>query len=148
MEWVNWIENIVIILTLAVLAVEDVKMKSIDVRCIAGIGLVSLAYGVIRCAVWSAKCSLILIIAGIVFVGFLLIMSVVLKAIGLGDVAVLCMLILAKGVVFAVSTFMLAVTIMAVVVILLLTMRKLRRKDKVAFVPYIALAAMGVMICV
>ena len=148
MEWVNCIENIVIIIVLAVLSVEDVKMKSIDVRCIAGIGSVSLIYGIIRCAFYGVKWNVTLIVAGIVFVGFLLVMSVVIKAIGLGDVAVLCMLIPVKDVVFVVSVFILAVTIMAVVVTGLLIAHRLRRKDKVAFVPYIALAAMGVMVCV
>ncbi|MBQ4283957.1 MAG: hypothetical protein IJB96_08535 [Lachnospira sp.] len=143
----RFVINVLVMVSLFILAVQDIKSKCVSVRAVVGLGFLSLVYGLYRLNFQNVTISPLLVIAGIVFMVFLLIMSIVLKALGMGDVIVTGMLLPVKGVVFTVSTFMLAVTLMAIVVTCGIMMKKVRRRMSVAFLPYMTVAALGVMIC-
>ncbi len=140
------IENVLVIAVLVMWSIEDIKKKSIDVRWLAGIGLVSLMYGTFKWIAGGCNTERMMLMAGAIFVVFLTVMSVGINALGLADMIIMCMLIVVKGVVFAVSTFMGAVTVLAIVVTVLFVSKKVSRKQQFAFVPYIGVSALGVMI--
>lgn len=142
------IENIVVLVVLVCLALEDAKCKSIDMKHIIGVGVFSIAYVIIKRICCGDDVESMLVMAGAVFVALLLIMSLVLKSLGMGDVVILVLLMMVKGVVFAVCTLVTAITILAVVATGLMLSRRVKRKDTVAFVPYICVSALGVMFCV
>ncbi len=143
-----FIENVVVLGMLAWWAIQDIRAKSVGLRGIIVIGMLSFIYSIVKYYIYGCETYPTVIVAGIIFVVFLLIMSVGVGALGVADVAIICMLIAIKGVVFAVGVFMIATTIMATVVMLFMVVGRIKRKDSVAFVPFMWVASLVVIICV
>lgn len=130
---------------LTVLSVIDIRRKSIGIGTMIGLGGICVlyaAYKVNQCG-WNKNS----LIGTAAFSVFLLLLSVGVKALGLGDVGVLLMLICVKGLIFAVSVFVTAITLMPLSMIFMLRFRKVTRKSSVPFIPYLCVSSLGVMLC-
>lgn len=140
----DYIIDAVMLVVLSVFAIEDIRKKSLGIKPVVSVLIVSLLYRGYHIYIAGIKWEEVLA-AGIFIL--LLTAAAFFKMIGLGDVAVMLMLNMAKGFIFAFSVFAIAVTVAAVISVLLLCLRRVGRKYAMPLVPYICIGSVGVMLC-
>lgn len=140
----QYIVNVIMIVVLGIFAVEDMRRKSLGIKQVIAVLLVAMLYRAYRIYMEGISWEEILA-AG----GFILLLSAAafFKMLGAGDVAVMLMLNMAKGFVFAFSVFAIAITAAAVMSIILLCLRRISRKYSMPLVPYICIGSVGVILC-
>lgn len=140
----NCIADAVMIVVLGIFSLEDIRKKSLGIKQVIAVMTAALlyrAYSVRETGIkWEEA------FATGVFISILA-AGTLLKIIGGGDVAVMMILSLVKGFVFAFSVFVIAVTVAAVISILLLCIGRVGRKYAMPLIPYICAGALGVILC-
>ena len=136
------VENFIMIILLLMLSAEDIKYKSISVIKLAAARVAAIIYKVV-----FGETDINSIFIGIIFLTFMLVISVATKCIGIGDVAVLVIIAVVKGSIFAINTFLIAILFSFVVSAVLLILRKVTRKYSMPFIPFLGVGMLGVMIC-
>lgn len=140
----KYIVNVVMIVVLGIFAIEDIRKKSIGTGQVIAVLFTAMLYrGYFIC---MSGINLEEVLAAGVFV-LVLSAAAFFKMIGVGDVAVMLMINMVKGFVFAFSAFAIAITAAAVISILLLCLRRVGRKYSMPLIPYICIGSMGVILC-
>lgn len=140
----QYIVNVIMISVLGIFAIEDIRKRSLGIWQVIAVMFAAVLY--------RGYC---IYIAGITWAQvleagvFILVLSAAAfcKMIGVGDVAVMLAINMAKGFVFAFSAFAIAITAVSVISILLLCLRRIGRKHSMPLVPYICVSCMGVILC-
>jgi len=140
----NYIINSVMLVVLVIFSIEDIRKKSLGIKQVIAVILAALLYRGYRICMSGIKWEEILA-AGIFML--LLTAAAFFKMIGAGDIAIMLMLNMAKGFVFAFSVFLTAVTAAAVISVLLLCLGRVGRKYAMPLVPYICVSSVGVVLC-
>lgn len=140
----KYIVNAVIVAVLGIFAVEDIRKKSLGIKQILVVLFAAVLYrgyciymtGISREEILTEGVFILVLAAAAFF-----------KMIGTGDVAVMLILNMTKGFVFAFGVFAIAITLAAVISILLLCLRRIGRKYSMPLVPYICVGSVGVILC-
>lgn len=140
----QYIVNVIMILVLGIFAIEDIRKKSLEIWQVIAAVFAAVLYRVY--CIYIAGISWVQVLAAGAFI-LMLSAAAFFKMIGVGDVAVMLVINMAKGFVFAFSAFAIAITVAAVISILLLCLRRIGRKYSMPLVPYIWVSCMGVILC-
>lgn len=136
------IKNIIVCIVLMLLSLEDIRYKSIYMY-----QLIILMVAAVLYRIFAGQFTF----SGLIIEMFLWIilgvLSFVTGFIGLGDVMVLFTLTCVMGQTFAALVFILAVTIMSVLMTGRLVFAKIDMKKSIPFIPYIFISTMGVLLC-
>lgn len=139
----NYILNSILMVALFLLSIEDIRHKSIRLwELIISIGIaVSYSY-------FSDLYGLKYIVISILIFCVLLWANAVTKCFGTADILVIFILNCVKGIVFSIIVFGMAITLAAVVNIVLYIKKKVGLKSTIPFIPYIGICTLGAIICV
>ncbi len=140
----HYIIDTVMIVVLGIFSIEDIRKKSLGIKQVIAVTLAALLYR--GCRIYMTGIKWEEVLAAGIFI-LLLAVAAFFKMIGAGDVAVMLMLNMAKGFVFAFSVFSIAVTAAAVISVLLLCLGRVGRKHAMPLVPYICVGSVGVVLC-
>ena len=77
----------------------------------------------------------------------LLLAGVAKKMLGMADVVVAFILIIINGPIIAIQTFVTALTMAGCVSVIMLVMKRVNTKTNIAFLPFVFLSYMGVIVC-
>lgn len=138
------IVNVVMTVVLGIFAIEDIRKKSLGIwQVIAALFAAILYRGY---CIYMAGINRGQTLASGIFI-LVLAAAAFFKMIGVGDVAVMLVINMAKGFVFAFSAFVIAITAAAIMSIFLLCLRRIGRKYSMPLVPYICIGYMEVILC-
>lgn len=134
------ISDIIVIISLIISSIQDFKYKKISLWIISFSALLLLVLSIFK------KSGLITIIGGVI-VGIIVIsISIITRSkIGIGDGIVLIMTGIVLGFWRNLELFMYALSIAALISILLLILKKVKKKDSLPFVPFILISYLIVL---
>lgn len=138
------IVNVVMTVVLGIFAIEDIRKKSLGIWQVIAALFAAILYrgyciymvGINRGQTLASGIFILVLAAAAFF-----------KMIGVGDVAVMLAINMAKGFAFAFSAFAIAITAAAIMSIFLLCLRRIGRKYSMPLVPYICIGYMEVILC-
>ena len=85
---------------------------------------------------------------GMIFVAFVALLAFLSKGLGMGDIAVIFIMTVVKGGKFVITVFLLSLILVMAVSIIMILAKKVDRKTRLPFIPYLGICSLGVIICV
>jgi Flp pilus assembly protein protease CpaA len=139
------IVNLCIIIWLLILSYEDIKLKTVPVWQLAGLGIFCVINELLRKTLPEFTADGCL--AGAFIGAAILLFSILTDMIGKGDgIAFLCL-----GVAFGgtelIKIVLLSLGLICVAAVILIIFKRVHKKTRLAFMPYIFLAVLGVVLC-
>lgn len=121
---------------------EDIRHKSLSAESLLVCCTAAVVTGIITDKFMASQ-----YISGAIFIALLAAVSIITNCIGMGDVVVSAIILCLKGTVFTVLVFTFAMTLLGVINIIRILVRKVSRKYTVPFVPYMGICAAGMVLC-
>ena len=121
---------------------EDIRHKSLSAESRLVCCTAAVVTGIITDKFMASQ-----YISGAIFIVLFAAVSIFTNCIGMGDVVVSAMIFCLKGTVFTVLAFTFAMTLLGVINIIRILVRKVSRKYTVPFVPYMGICAAGMVLC-
>ncbi len=140
---------------LVVMAIQDIKRRSISLNsillmalCLILVSVLDVSNGKLIFLGTDTITDVNNLIGTSVFTLIFLIYALVTKCIGYGDVVILLISSLFMGWLYALKVFVLALIVMIVVAIIGIHLKKLSYKQQIPFIPYLLIGQMGVALFV
>ena len=152
MLWVGYLLKVLFIGWLVFLSIYDIRLKKIPIWGMVSAGILSLGvvisrlYGIYaeggkniegQAAGMSSSHALLSIALGILPGLFLILLSIATKKVGLADGILLCFVGLFENYLSAVIIFCISSFILAIVSVVLLVLKRVRRNSQLPFVPFL-----------
>lgn len=136
----NWIHSVSVFIVLLIYAYIDLRKKELSIRVLligaSILGIVTILYGDV-----SLVYSLLGCLLGAVFIG---ISKWTKEALGMADAYVIMMLGVSIGIYEVALVLFYSMFLAAVVSILLLSIKKIKRKGTLPYIPFLLLSYLGV----
>ncbi len=145
----GFVSNVILLLMLAVMSVEDIRNKSISLKMVCCFGISSIVFCLMNLVWFNLKSDSIKDLAvGMIFVAFVALLAFLSKGLGMGDIAVIFIMTVVKGGKFVITVFLLSLILVMAVSIIMILAKKVDRKTRLPFIPYLGICSLGVIICV
>lgn len=139
--------NIVVLTYLLILGLIDIRKKAVPLYMLLGLIVIALFIHILRFLKYGWGWNIIDVIVSVVFILMLLLAGVAKKMLGMADVVVAFILIIINGPIIAIQTFVTALTMAGCVSVIMLVMKRVNTKTNIAFLPFVFLSYMGVIVC-
>ena len=140
-------DNIVVLTYLLILGLIDIRKKAVPLYMLLGLLVIALFIHILRFLKYGREWNIIDVIVSVVFILMLLLAGVAKKMLGMADVVVAFILIIINGPIIAIQTFVTALTMAGCVSMIMLVMKRVNTKTNIAFLPFVFLSYMGVIVC-
>ena len=148
-------KGIVYFFFLGVMAIQDIKKRSISlnsillmVLCVILVSVLDISDGKIVFLGIDKIADISNLIGTAVFILIFFIYALLTKAMGYGDVVILLISSLFMGWLYALKVFVLGLVVMIVVSLVGIYLKKLSYKQQIPFIPYLLIGQMGVALFV
>lgn len=135
--------DVAVIVVLMILSLEDIRNKTISIGWLVAAGFIAAVQRLYMLAEDTAdveETTILVIVVGVVFIVLMVLMCTVMKSMGTGDMCLLLIIGLGKGMVTAVIVYMAASMLLAVAGGVMMIMKRITRRTQMPFVPYISVA--------
>lgn len=139
--------NIVVLIYLLILGLIDIRKKAVPLYMLLGLIVIALFIRILRFLEYGQEWDITDVIISAVFLLMLLLVSVVKGMLGMADVMVAVVLITINGPILAIQTFVAALTMAGCVAVIMLVMKRVNTKTNIAFLPFVFLSYLGVVVC-
>jgi leader peptidase (prepilin peptidase)/N-methyltransferase len=134
-----------IIIWLLILSYEDIRLKTVPLWQLAGLGVFCVINEIIRKTLPEFTADSCL--AGAFIGAAILLFSILTDMIGKGDGIVFVCLGVAFGGMELIRIVLLSLGLICIAALILIIFKKVKKKTRLAFMPYIFLAVLGVVLC-
>lgn len=136
-----------IIIGLLIMGITDIKRKAVPLWMLIIFSAVSIILKVICSIRGTQTIGGIYLIYFIIYVALTMLISVYGKMLGLADMILIGLVAFLDGFRRALGVFMISLFLVSIFAGVLLILKKVKAKDRIAFLPFILFSYVGVMLC-
>ncbi len=139
--------DIFIITGLLIMGIIDVKRKAVPLWLLIVFSSVSIILKIICIVKEKQTIGIMQLVYFLIYVAMVMLISVYGKMLGLADMILIGIVAFLDGIRRAVGVLMISLLLVSAFAGVLLLMKKVKFKDRIAFLPFVLFSYVGVMLC-